>query len=795
MRVPRLVRGRSSRQVVPRSFGGVLSSQFDVSRLRLRGAIEVQPRGVVLHRERSRHRLPRGPFVEVERRHGVGIALALGGLRERLKPPSALLRASIHPLERRRSREDVGDESPVAAKLVHDGAQELVLHRRPRSRRPRRAFLRLVRFFLIPRLALLLQRRERHAVVLVVRRILRRRRRTRASALRATRAGMHLPFSLGVVLVELPGGGGRRARMRLRGGDGAASLVRATILLRLGGETRGVHDGALATLLALLPVAKSSFVLGEFHSLGADGTRPPPRRRRPVALVRDWRKRVRILVHARRRARRHGRQVQLGVENRVWDAAREVHGRRRGHGRRRRGRRVRLRHHRVRGFLVAIGGGGSCVFLFFFFVLLLLLLRLVLGAPPATSARGRRLLLPAPLRAFLGALLGALLVALLLLLLLPHRVANHAALQSSDIRDELRARPLFDHLHSGRGRRRLGEDGLGANRRHGRLEIRFGRRRRDVGGGGGGGIRRSGSDGVSAVRLRVAVRLRHDDIRGRRLLLLRFGRCRFGLYRLRRGGAARRATRIQSRRDGGFAAVRRRRPRPRPRPLRLARGRRHELCCRGDWFFRRAIPRFAPERRHLRRDARARSFLRRLGIFRREGFWNPLRRRHRRAAPPRALRLPISLRGEIVRHPSHLDQDVIPVRLSRGFAVRSRRDLRAEHRATVPDGFRAFDRLRVFAHARGARLVRLLAVGQGREGGHGDGFSRGRSGVEFHGGGHVDDPFLVIRLRLGGGGGGGGVLGAFRLRRLRGRALGRLRTRHGGGGGVCAGWGRDGGSG
>ena len=82
------------------SFRGVLLSELKLPRLRLRGAVEVEPRDVVLHGQRSRHDLPRGPLVEVERGDGVGVALALGGLREALEPPPALLGAAVHPLER-----------------------------------------------------------------------------------------------------------------------------------------------------------------------------------------------------------------------------------------------------------------------------------------------------------------------------------------------------------------------------------------------------------------------------------------------------------------------------------------------------------------------------------------------------------------------------------------------------------------------------------------------------------------------------------------------------------------------
>ena len=88
--------------------------------------------GFVLHRKRTRHKRPRAAFVEVERGDGSLVLLLFGDLREMGETPAAVIDAMIRALDRCARGERVGDEGPVGTKFVHDGAQQLVLHGRPR---------------------------------------------------------------------------------------------------------------------------------------------------------------------------------------------------------------------------------------------------------------------------------------------------------------------------------------------------------------------------------------------------------------------------------------------------------------------------------------------------------------------------------------------------------------------------------------------------------------------------------------------------------------------------------------
>ena len=124
--------------------------------------------------------MPRGAFVQVKRRGGGGVTTLLRAPGERLESPPALLGSAVGSLERRARGEHVRDEAPVAAKLVHDRAEQLVLGWGPRPGLSRARALGFVRLLLVPaaaaaRVALVAllapaprQRRQGNAVLILV---------------------------------------------------------------------------------------------------------------------------------------------------------------------------------------------------------------------------------------------------------------------------------------------------------------------------------------------------------------------------------------------------------------------------------------------------------------------------------------------------------------------------------------------------------------------------------------------------------------------------------------------------
>mmetsp|Transcript_10045 Transcript_10045/g.41438 ORF Transcript_10045/g.41438 Transcript_10045/m.41438 type:complete len:640 (+) Transcript_10045:2691-4610(+) len=600
VRSPAAVRGDPSRGVRPGSFRRELLSELKQPRLRLRGAVEVDPGDVVLHGQRAGHDLPRGALVEVERRDGVGIALALGGLREALEPPPALLGAAVHAFERGGRPEDVRDEPPVAAKLVNDGAQELVLDGGPRPRHARgAASLLLLRLLLVQILLPLLpaarplEVRQGHVVLLVrVRLHSRLLLRLRDANLLPARADDVLRLSLFAVLVHPRRRRLRRALRREGRLRRAPTLVRDAQRLGLGRSSRSLHDGARATALALLPVPQPPLVVGKLESLRVDDVHPPLLRVRRVAVVQQRGK----FLDDGWCSGRDGVEVELRVEDGVGHTAGEVDGRGRGH----------------RG-----GGGFDAILLAVAVGILLLLVVLLLvvvvvgfllvvvgSLAAATTARGRR---GGGLLASLGGglaapLLPALLGSVLLVLLVLNRLLDDRLLQSRDVPDEFHHRPLLDHAHPRRGRGGLGEDALRPNRR--RL------RRRDCGGVGGVRGLRLVAVGIHrgrAVRGLSLVRVRLDG-RLRRFGFLSFGRRGGGLRGgCRGGGGATRSARLGFFRLGFFRLL---------LPLlgalslgtllvvvsRLG----HQLRGGRDGLLHRAPPRLLPEVSNLPGDSRAR---------------------------------------------------------------------------------------------------------------------------------------------------------------------------------------------
>mmetsp|Transcript_30383 Transcript_30383/g.76022 ORF Transcript_30383/g.76022 Transcript_30383/m.76022 type:complete len:346 (-) Transcript_30383:818-1855(-) len=345
MRAPAGVRRDATREVVPGALGGGGASLLRMSRRRLRRTLEVRPRGIVLDRQRARHGLPRSALVEVKRRDGVGVCLALRRLGQGLKPPPALLGAAEHTLEGRRRGEDVRDEPPVGAELVHNGAQQLVLDGCPHARHPGRSLLCLVGLLLTlvvsipvrrhPLLALLpllvarlLQRRQGDVAVFVVVRGLCQHWRLAeltgclglacggggggggAQALVGHRASRMRPLlPLGVELVELePGGGsGGCTRRRLRRLMCPPPLRGDPRHLCLRCRARRLDHGARTPLLILLPVAKSPLVVRKLHTLRLNALHPPLLRLAGVAVVQQ--RGVAMVLHPWRCAWCHGRKI------------------------------------------------------------------------------------------------------------------------------------------------------------------------------------------------------------------------------------------------------------------------------------------------------------------------------------------------------------------------------------------------------------------------------------------------------------------------------------------------------
>ena len=570
-------------------------------------------------------------------------------------------------------------------------------------------------------------------------------------------------LSLFAVLVHPRRRRRRRALRRESRLRRAATLVREAQRFSLGRGSRSLHDGARATALALLPVPQPPLVVGKLESLRLDGVHPPLLRVRRVAVIQQ---RGEFLDDGRGSGR-DGVEVELRVEDGVGHAAGEVDGRRRGH----------------RG-----GVGGDAILLpipvgillLLVVVLLLLLvgfLLLLIGSlAAATTARGGRGGGPfASLGGGLAApLLPALLGSVLLVLLVLNRLLDDRLLQSRDVPDEFHHRPLLDHAHPRRGRRGLGEDALRPNRRH--------RRRRDgVVGVVGLRLVAVGIHRDRAVRGLTLVRVRLDS-RLRRLGFLSLGRRGGGLRGCGGGGGgATRSARLGLFRLGllpllgslslGILLV-----------VILRFG--HQLRGGRDGLLHRALPRLLPEVSNLRGDSRALPPPRLLGGDGRPLSGNPLRRdtlargAHLRALP-RSLQPPVPLRREVRRHPSHLDHDVIPVRFPLVYAVGTRGDLRAEHRARLANLASVGDHLVVLGVSSLALLVRLVVVFAER----GEVWQRDRVeldrllAVERHVCLHVDDPRFVVVVRRGCrrrgslGSLGGGSLG--------GGAFVSLGTRHG----------------